>query len=93
LKEKVLIGDECQPLITDFALAKACCHDLPLYYVLLIPVLKLEGEMTTQTTGLSESCRWCAPETFEEKAPVSVKGDVYSFGMTILEVRPSSSYV
>ena len=29
---------------------------------------------------------------FEELATVSTKGDVYSFGMTILQVRPSSLY-
>ena len=46
--------------------------------------------MITQTTGESNSCRWRAPEVFEEKAAVSAKGDIYSFGMTILEVGPSA---
>ena len=90
----MLVGDECQPLIADFALAKACCHDLSSYVLqMLTPVLKLEGESITLTTGLSESCRWCAPEVFEPNPPVSTKGDVYSFGMTILEVLPSSACI
>ncbi|KAF8331192.1 kinase-like domain-containing protein, partial [Amanita rubescens] len=89
--EKVLISDQGQPLITDFALAKACFRDL-FSYVLLILLLKIEGNLITQTTGESESCRWCAPEMLEEKAIVSTKGDVYSFGMTILQVRLSSFY-
>ncbi|KAF8338498.1 kinase-like domain-containing protein [Amanita rubescens] len=66
--ENVLIGDEGQPLITDFALAK------------------LEGNLITQTTNQSDSCRWCAPEIFEIQAAMSAKGDIYSFGMTILEL-------
>ncbi|KAF8736279.1 hypothetical protein AX14_000540 [Amanita brunnescens Koide BX004] len=66
--EKILIGKEGQPLITDFALAK------------------LEGNLITQTTGESDSCRWRAPEVFEEQAAVSARCDIYSFGMTILEL-------
>jgi hypothetical protein len=34
-KENVLVGDEGQPLITDFALAKACRVDLPAYKFLI----------------------------------------------------------
>ncbi|KAF8351816.1 kinase-like domain-containing protein [Amanita rubescens] len=66
--ENVVIGDEGQPLITDFALAK------------------LEGNLITQTTGATDGCRWCAPEMWGEGGLVSTKGDVYSFGMTILEL-------
>ncbi|KAF8736321.1 hypothetical protein AX14_000497 [Amanita brunnescens Koide BX004] len=66
--ENVLIGEQGQPLITDFALAK------------------LEGNFITQTSGVSDSCRWSAPEMFEDQATVSAKGDIYSFGMTILQV-------
>ncbi|KAF8351809.1 kinase-like domain-containing protein [Amanita rubescens] len=69
--ENVLIGDEGQPLITDFALAKASY---------------LDGNLITQTSGVSDSCRWSAPEMFEEQATVSCKGDIYSFGMTILQL-------
>ena len=44
--------------------------------------------MITQTSGESDSCRWCGPELFILDGPptVSAKGDIYSFGMTILEV-------
>ncbi|KAF8331185.1 kinase-like domain-containing protein [Amanita rubescens] len=66
--ENVLIGDEVQPLITDFALAK------------------LEGNLITQTGGQSDGYRWSPPEVFEMQAAVSAKGDIYSFGMTILEL-------
>jgi hypothetical protein len=41
----------------------------------------------TQTAGES-SYRWSAPEMFIGHATMSAKGDIYSFGMTILEVRP-----
>ncbi len=44
--------------------------------------------MITQTGGQSDGYRWCAPEIFEMQAAVSAKGDIYSFGMTILEVGP-----
>ena len=32
-KENVLVGDQNQPLITDFALAKACRVDLPAHKI------------------------------------------------------------
>jgi len=68
--KKVLIGNKGKPLITDFALAK------------------LEGNLITQTSGESDSCRWSGPELFILDGPptVSAKGDIYSFGMTILEL-------
>ncbi len=34
-KDNILIGDEGQPLITDFALAKACRIGLPTYKLLI----------------------------------------------------------
>ena len=40
----------------------------------------------TQTVGQSDRCRWCAPEIFDIQAAVSAKSDIYSFGMTILQV-------
>ena len=42
--------------------------------------------MITETTSQSDSSRWCAPELFEAQAAVSAHGDIYAFGMTILEV-------
>ncbi|KAF8328330.1 kinase-like domain-containing protein [Amanita rubescens] len=47
---------------------------------------KLEGNLITQTSGESDSCRWSAPEMFEDGATVSAKSDIYSFGMTVLEL-------
>ncbi len=44
--------------------------------------------MITQTAGESDNYRWSAPEMLIEDATMSAKGDLYSFGMTILEVRP-----
>ncbi|KAF8331191.1 kinase-like domain-containing protein [Amanita rubescens] len=66
--EKVFIGDEGQPLISDFALAK------------------FDGNLITQVIHVSDNCRWSAPEMFEEQATVSAKCDIYSFGMTILQL-------
>ncbi|KAK2465787.1 hypothetical protein APHAL10511_002331 [Amanita phalloides] len=66
--DKVFIGDQGQPLLTDFALAK------------------LEGNQVTQTVGLSDAYRWSAPEMCMDPATVSTKSDIYSFGMTILEL-------
>lgn len=65
---KILIGDEGQPLLTDFALAK------------------LEGNLITQSVGVSDAYRWCAPEMCSDTSTVSTKSDIYSFGMTILEL-------
>ena len=50
--------------------------------------MKLEGTMITQTAGESDSYRWFAPEILMGHVTMSAKGDIYSFGMTILEVRP-----
>ncbi|KAF8351806.1 hypothetical protein F5887DRAFT_912476 [Amanita rubescens] len=61
--KNIYIGDEGQPLITDYGLTK------------------FEGDLTA-----TESCRWCAPEMFQQQASVSTKSDVYNFGMTILEL-------
>ena len=43
----------------------------------------------TQSNDESDSYRWSAPEMSIEHATMSFKGDIYSFGMTILEVRPN----
>ncbi|KAF8341745.1 kinase-like domain-containing protein [Amanita rubescens] len=68
--KNILIGDKGQPLITDYALAK------------------FDGELITLTTRAPDGCRWCAPEVFQldGEATVSTAGDIYSFGMTILEL-------
>ena len=42
--------------------------------------------MIPEYIDLSDSYRWYAPEIFEAQAAVSFKSDIYSFGMTILEV-------
>lgn len=45
--------------------------------------------MNDTFVSLSDSYRWCAPEIFKIQGAVSAKSDIYSFGMTILEVGPN----
>ena len=53
----------------------------------LFHFLKLEGNLITQTSGASDGIRWAPPEMLMDSI-LSAKSDIYSFGMTILEVRP-----
>ncbi|KAF8636240.1 hypothetical protein AX17_003725 [Amanita inopinata Kibby_2008] len=70
--EKILIGDQGQPLITDFGLAKMAAD--------------IEGVPITHTLGISDAYRWYAPEMCSDEGLLSTKSDVYSFAMTILEL-------
>ena len=46
---------------------------------------ELTGVPFTQTRGLSDSYRWLAPET--TNGTLSPASDVFSYSMTVLEVR------
>jgi serine/threonine protein kinase len=58
---------------------------------------KLEGNLITQSVGVSDAYRWYAPEMCSEAGTVSASSDIYSFGMTILELltheKPYSNIV
>ncbi|KAF8351817.1 kinase-like domain-containing protein [Amanita rubescens] len=47
---------------------------------------KLEGNVVTRFTGTQDGYRWCAPEMWLKNSTVSTNIDIYSFGMTILEL-------
>jgi hypothetical protein len=41
----------------------------------------------TQSAGVSDSYRWFAPELCLSAGSLSIQSDIYSFGMTVLEVN------
>ncbi|KAF8633760.1 hypothetical protein AX15_001266 [Amanita polypyramis BW_CC] len=54
-------------------------------------LVRAEGEIDiTLTSGDSDSYRWHAPELLEEACIITMKNDIYSFGMTILELLTHS---
>lgn len=68
----VLIGDGGGALLADFGLAKAL-EDLT-----AVPF--------TQSTGANGCYRWMAPELHEDGGQMTLKSDIYSWGMTALEL-------
>ena len=51
----------------------------------------VSGVQFTQSQGFEDSYRWFAPELCFEPNVFSTKSDVFSFGMTALEVRSPCS--
>ncbi|KAF8633770.1 hypothetical protein AX15_001276 [Amanita polypyramis BW_CC] len=47
---------------------------------------QIEGTSITQTVGIADYYRWCAPEMCAEPGTVSTKSDIYSLAMTTLEL-------
>ncbi|KAG8740000.1 hypothetical protein FRC11_000445 [Ceratobasidium sp. 423] len=69
----VLIGDGGGALLTDFGLSKAL-DDLT------------AAVRFTQSTGVNGYYRWVAPELYEDDGQMTPKSDIYSWGMTALEL-------
>ncbi|CAE6469725.1 unnamed protein product [Rhizoctonia solani] len=69
--DNILISLNGNPMLNDFG--NASNQDSSLYF-------------SQTTTGTKYSTRWAAPEILEETTPLTRKSDVYSLGMTILEV-------
>ncbi|ERE92111.1 interleukin-1 receptor-associated kinase 3-like protein [Cricetulus griseus] len=69
----ILLDDEFQPKLTDFAMAHFRSH--------------LEHQSATiNMTGSGRKHLWYLPEEFIRQGRLSVKTDVYSFGIVIMEV-------
>jgi serine/threonine protein kinase len=61
------------------------------YFVLIIEQMleDISGETPfTQSCGVSDSYRWFAPELLDSTGSLSTSSDIYSYGMTVLEVCP-----
>ncbi|TDL26204.1 kinase-like protein [Rickenella mellea] len=68
----ILIDDNFNPLLADFGLSKM--------------MEDITGVPFTQSRGVSESYRWFAPELCCGPGIISTRSDIFSFGMTILEL-------
>lgn len=71
--EHIQVSATGNPLLSDFGLSKM--------------VEDMSGAPFTQSKGVSESCRWLAPELLMgENATMTTSSDIWSLGMTILEL-------
>ncbi|XP_040838167.1 interleukin-1 receptor-associated kinase 3 [Ochotona curzoniae] len=69
----ILLDDHCEAKLTDFAMAHFRCH--------------LEHQNSAISTASSNSRHlWYMPEEYIRQGRLSVKTDVYSFGIVIMEV-------
>ncbi|XP_058164354.1 interleukin-1 receptor-associated kinase 3 [Dasypus novemcinctus] len=69
----ILLDDQFQPKLTDFAMAHFRPH--------------LENQRSTiNMTNSSSKCLWYMPEEYIRHGKLSIKTDVYSFGIVIMEV-------
>ncbi|KAJ7861120.1 kinase-like domain-containing protein [Mycena olivaceomarginata] len=66
----IAIGVAGNPLITDFGLSR----------------LNITGIPFSQSRGVSDSYRWFAPEVCLGQGVLSLRSDVYAYGMTVLEI-------
>ncbi|KAF5322677.1 hypothetical protein D9619_001133 [Psilocybe cf. subviscida] len=69
----VLVNDRGYPLLSDFGLSKIIQEESV-------------GIPLTQSSMMADSCRYFAPEAFQEDGILSKATDIYSLAMTILEV-------
>ncbi|XP_007126331.1 interleukin-1 receptor-associated kinase 3 [Physeter macrocephalus] len=69
----ILLDDQFQPKLTDFAMAHVRPH------------LEPQSSVINMTSGSSKHL-WYMPEEYIRQGKLSVKTDVYSFGIVIMEV-------
>jgi hypothetical protein len=95
-QRSVYISDAGEPLLADFGVSKAwcSCHISPVARLICCNV-KMIADITdvpfTQSQGVADAYRWLAPECWEGEGILSIKSDIHSYGMTVLEVRTLSA--
>jgi len=72
LYSSVTIDDWGNPLLSDFGIAKV--------------IDDVKGSTDFSQSGVDDSIRWYAPELINGKRELSTRSDIYSLGMTILEL-------
>ncbi|OCB91948.1 kinase-like protein [Sanghuangporus baumii] len=78
----ILIDQKGNPLLADFGLSKM--------------MESLTGMPFTQSSGVSESYRWFAPELCSAPGILSLASDVFAFAMTVIELmtgQPPCSHI
>ncbi|KLO11005.1 kinase-like protein [Schizopora paradoxa] len=71
----IMINHKGEPLLGDFGLSKS--------------LKNITGQPMTDIKGF-DSFRWFAPETLGGDTLISKESDIYSFGMTVLEIMTSA---
>ncbi len=87
----ILINDNGNPLLGDFGLSKVSADKLKILRQLILCSFQtlegVTGDPMTNVQGVDASFKWFAPEALDGKRLISTSSDVYSFAMTVLEVR------
>ncbi|THU97858.1 kinase-like protein [Dendrothele bispora CBS 962.96] len=68
----ILINSQGQPLLADFGVSQM--------------LQDVNGVPLTQSGGMSHAPRWFAPEVWTDGGKLSSMSDIYSYGMTVLEL-------
>jgi serine/threonine protein kinase len=90
--DSIQIATDGRPLLADFGLAKVRIHRKSSVPRLGISrfrgqmVEDMNGAMYTQSKGVSDTCRFTAPELLMGENPMTTGSDIWSFGMTALQV-------
>ena len=88
------MDDSGQPLLANFGLSKVSWKKkTPSAFDLIIISQQILDDITDvpKLEGVSHPYRWFAPELCCTPGVISTYSDVYAFGMTVIEVRTTST--